>query len=125
MTGRILLFVSSALLVLWGIAHLVFTRPVVKDFGDISSDNRLIITMEWIMEGVCLVFIGSIVLSATIAGYHDHVTKIVHLVSSVMLIIMALVSFFTGFRIKFPPFRLCPFILLSSAALILIATYTR
>jgi hypothetical protein len=34
--------------------------------------------------------------------------------------LMALISFFTGFRVKFLPFRLCPFIFISSALLILI-----
>ena len=46
---------------LWGIAHLFATRAVVKGFGEISKDNKKIITMEWIVEGVSLIFIGTLV----------------------------------------------------------------
>jgi len=41
-----ILYVAGALTLLWGISHLFPTSGVVEDFGDISSDNKLIITME-------------------------------------------------------------------------------
>ena len=43
------LYVGAGLTALWGIAHLVPTKSVVDGFGDISEDNRHIITMEWIV----------------------------------------------------------------------------
>ena len=36
------------------------------------------------------------------------------------LIVLAVVSIFTGFKVKFLPFRLCPFIFTISAVLILV-----
>jgi hypothetical protein len=36
------------------------------------------------------------------------------------LLALAIVSLFTGFKVKFLPFRLCPFILTISAALIFV-----
>ena len=62
MTNEVLLYTGSALSIVWGIAHLAPTRAVVKDFGDISADNRRIITMEWLAEGFTLIFIGLLVL---------------------------------------------------------------
>ena len=56
--NQILAYIGAGLTTLWGIAHLFPTRNVVADFGDISEDNRHIITMEWIVEGVALIFIG-------------------------------------------------------------------
>ena len=38
----------------WGVAHLFPTRSIVRGFGDIGTENRRVITMEWIFEGVTL-----------------------------------------------------------------------
>jgi hypothetical protein len=48
------LYMAAALAALWGVAHLLATRSVVSGFGDLTVDNRRIITMEWIVEGVSL-----------------------------------------------------------------------
>ena len=37
----------------------------------------------------------------------------------VMLVTLSIVSFFTGFRVKFLPYKICPVIFLTSAILIL------
>ena len=37
------------------------TKSTVADFGDISEESCHTITMEWIIEGVALVFIGILV----------------------------------------------------------------
>ena len=39
----------------WGVAHLFPTRSIVRDFGDIGTQNRRVITMEWIFEGITLI----------------------------------------------------------------------
>ncbi len=57
----VILYLGAILPLIWGIAHLIPTRNVVAGFGDISEDNHNIITMEWIVEGVSLVFIGTLV----------------------------------------------------------------
>jgi len=41
----ILLYVAAALTAVWGVAHLFATRGVVAGFGQLSADNRRIITM--------------------------------------------------------------------------------
>jgi hypothetical protein len=60
-SNSILLYLGAALTTLWGISHLFPTGNVVKGFGAISADNRHIITMEWINEGVTLIFTGVLV----------------------------------------------------------------
>jgi hypothetical protein len=62
MTGLILIIIGAAITIIWGISHLFPTKSVVKGFGDITADNKNIIAMEWIVEGVSLIFIGIIVL---------------------------------------------------------------
>jgi len=60
MLNQILLYSGSAFIAFWGIAHLLPTRSVISGFGEISVDNKRIITMEWIVEGISLIFIGAI-----------------------------------------------------------------
>ena len=114
----IFLYVGAGMLIFWGVAHLFPTRSVVKGFGEISGDNRHIITMEWLMEAVLMVAIGAFVAAATLAGPGSAAARAVYLVAVIVLAIMAVVSLFTGARIKFLPFRLCPVIFAASAVFI-------
>lgn len=123
MKNQIVLYIGSFLTFVWGVAHLFPTRSVVKEFGDISEDNKRIITMEWIIEGVALMFIGTLVAVVTMIDYQNIISNVVFICSAVMLIVLALISFFTGFKINFLPYKLCPFIFTASAILILIGKY--
>ena len=117
---HVMLYLGAALTALWGIAHLFPTGSVVKGFGAISADNRRIITMEWIVEGVSLIFIGTLVASVTFIDPMGAVSKAVFLLIAIGLFVLALVSLFTGFMVNFLPFKLCPFIFTASALLILV-----
>jgi len=123
MINSVILYVSAAMLVTWGIAHLVPTRSVVKDFGHVSPDNKKIIAMEWINEGVFLIFIGSIIGVLTYFDYKNDVSIVIYVLCFIALNFLALISLFTGFRIRFLPFRLCPLIFLTSAFLIMVALF--
>lgn len=54
MTNAMLIYTGSAVIILWGIAHLIPTKAVVNGFEPVSEDNRRIITMEWMAEGLTL-----------------------------------------------------------------------
>jgi hypothetical protein len=116
----ILLYAGSALTILWGAAHLFPTRGVVADFGDISEDNRNIITMEWIVEGIALIFIGVLNGVVTFVDPSTQISQLVYTISAGGLIALALVSLFTGFKVNFLPFKLCPVIFTVSAILLLV-----
>jgi hypothetical protein len=102
------------------VAHLFPTKSVVAGFGDISADNRHIITMEWIVEGVALIFIGVLVVVVTLVDRESSAAAAVYITSASGLVVLALVSLFTGFNVNFLPFKLCPFIFGASAALLLL-----
>ncbi len=123
MLNHILLYVGAALPLLWGIAHLFATRPVVKGFGDISLDNRRIIAMEWIVEGVALIFIGVLTASVTYADRTGMVSAVVYWLSFGVLNTLSAVSLFTGFHVSFAPFKLCPFIFTTSSILMILGRY--
>jgi hypothetical protein len=123
MLRDILLYTGSGAIAFWGIMHMVKTRAVVGGFGQLSDDNRLVLTMEWILEGVTLCFIAALVVVVTLhAGSETSLARLVYRVSGLMLIVMAMVSLFTGARASPLPYKLCPPIFGSVAALYLVAS---
>jgi hypothetical protein len=120
MINLVCLYLGAVLAGMWGIAHLIPTSSVVGGFGAISEDNQRIITMEWIVEGVSLIFIGSVVAAAALVDPIGSGSRAVYLISVIGLLILAVVSLFTGFKVRFLPFRLCPFIFMASALLVVI-----
>jgi len=116
--NSILLYTAAAVTGVWGIAHLFATRGAVKGFGNLSEDNRRIITMEWIVEGVALISTAAFVAAATAVDPGAAVSSAVYAVALGTLVVLAAVSLFTGFKVAFLPFRLCPVIFGVSAALI-------
>jgi len=76
--NQILLYLGAFFTLAWGVTHLFPTRSVVKGFGQISQDNRHIITMEWIVEGVSLIFIGLLVVVVTTVDRASAVSRAVY-----------------------------------------------
>ena len=120
MLNQILLFTASLLTFLWGVAHLFPIKSVLKGFGPISTDNKHIITMEWIIEGVTLIFIGILVAGVTLINRYHTVAHFVYILSATGLIILAIISLFTGFKVNFLPFKFCPVIFMLSSFMILL-----
>jgi hypothetical protein len=52
MTADVLIYIGTGIITLWGITHIVPTKSVVDGFGELSTNNRRIITMERIAEGL-------------------------------------------------------------------------
>jgi hypothetical protein len=115
-----LILIGGLLTIIWGIAHLFPTNSIVKGFGSISVDNANIIRMEWITEGLVLMFIGLLTIVVTImTDSPDKVEKAVYLLTFIMLVAMSVLSLFTGFKVDFLPFKLCPLIFMTSGILII------
>jgi hypothetical protein len=115
-----LILVGGILTMIWGIAHLFPTSSIVKGFGNISIDNINIITMEWITEGFVLIFIGTLISVVTILSDNiNKIVKAVYVLTFVMLVAMSVLSLFTGFKVDFLPFKLCPVIFITSGLLII------
>jgi len=123
MISIIMLYVGSVVITLWGVAHIVPTKSVVRGFGPISQDNRRIITMEWITEGLTLCFIGLLVLFINIwGGSQSQASVIVYRASAVMLVIMAGLTASTGARTSIVPIKICPFVKTAVAILFFLGT---
>jgi hypothetical protein len=123
MAIEVLLYISSIIIFIWGIAHLIPTKSIVDGFGEISTDNKRIITMEWIAVGISICFIGIIGFMMTYFGYStDIVGILIFRLLTVMLFVLATVSLFTGARTAILPIKMCPIIMIFVGLLFLIGT---
>jgi hypothetical protein len=120
MLNQVLIYSGSFMLLFWGVAHLFATRSVVAGFGLLSPDNRRIITMEWIIEGLSLMFIAAVVAVSTAIDQTSVVSGAVYWLSFAMLNILTIVSLFTGFKVNVLPFKLCPAIFTVASVLIVL-----
>ncbi len=122
MLPQILIYLGAFVALFWGVAHLFPTRAVVRGFGEISLDNKNIITMEWINEGATLIFIAALVAVMTFIDYTNAIAKIVYWLAFLMLNVLSAISLFTGFRVHYLPFKLCPVIFTAASILILVGS---
>ena len=122
MTGDILIYIGSFLVFGWGAAHLFPTKNIVDGFGNISADNKYIISMEWINEGVSLIFIGFLVAFVTYIDSTNKISSSIYWISFGMLNVLSVISLFTGFKNSFIMFKLCPVIFSGSSILIVIGS---
>ncbi len=121
--NTLLLLIGSVLIIIWGLAHLFPTQKIVDGFGDISKDNKQIILMECVAEGLFLCFIGMLVLWVTVfIGTITPTTIFIIRTSAAMLIILAIVSFFTIFKTSIIWNKLCGFVKATVAILFLLGT---
>lgn len=123
MLNDILLIIGSVVIVGWGIGHLLPTKNIVNSFGELSADNLRLVTMEWIAEGLTLIFIGVLVLLVTLLGWSkDPAAIAVYLSSAGFLVILAILSQLTGARTAVTPMRLCPYVKTGVALLFFLAS---
>ena len=117
-----LLYAGSSVIILWGTAHIIPTRAIVNGFGEISEDNRKVLTMELIAEGLTLIFLGVLPLLVTVlVGIQDRTAGIVYLACAVMLLVMAVLTGVTGARTSTIWYRICPAVKTIVAALFILS----
>ncbi len=120
MLTPLLLYGAAAMVAFWGTLHLVKTKPVIAGFEPLTADNRYVLAMEWILEGVTLCFIAALVFAVTaIVGPGGLAATLVYVLAAVMLLAMAVVSLFTGGRASPLPYKLCAPIFTVAAVMIL------
>jgi hypothetical protein len=111
---------AAAITTVWGIAHLIPTRNVVVGFGTLSKNNRLVITQEWIAEGITLMFLGGLIGLVTALGrVSNPVVTAVYGLAASMLLVMAILTALTGARGSVVFFKICPFVKAAAAVLLL------
>jgi len=104
-----LIYIGAGIIILWGIAHIIPTKAIVKGFGEISKDNKKVLAMEVIAEGLTLIFLGLLPIFITTLGDSQSTTAhIVYIAGAAMLLIMGLLTLFTGARTSVIWYKICP-----------------
>jgi hypothetical protein len=104
-----LIFIGAGIIILWGIAHIIPIKNIVSGFGEISADNKKILAMETIAEGVTLIFLGVLpILVTTLGDSQSRTAHVVYINSAVMLLVMAMLTLFTGARTPTVWYKICP-----------------
>jgi hypothetical protein len=104
-----LIYIGAGIIILWGIAHIIPTKAIVKGFGTISKDNKKVLTMEVIAEGLTLIFLGLLPILVTVLGDSQSTTAfVVYIASGVMLLVMAMLTLLTGARTPVIWYKICP-----------------
>ncbi len=123
MMNLTMLYTASIVITLWGVAHIVPTKQVVAGFGPLSSDNRRILTMEWVAEGVTLCFLGVLTFLVTVMGLRStEAGLLVYRACAFMLLLMALWTGITGGRTSTAVFKICPVVKTGAAVLLLVGS---
>ena len=78
-------------------------------FGAISRDNRRILVMEWVAEGITHISLGALVVVVTaVEGAGDSATALVYRVVAAILVALAALTAATGSRTAVVWFRVPP-----------------
>jgi hypothetical protein len=119
---HVLAYLAAALIAAWGIAHAVPTKRVVAGFAPITADNRRVLTQEWLAESFTMWGMATLVVAVTATATDIQVTAIVYRVVAGLLIALAVLTALTGARTPIVWFKVCPVLLATSAALLLVAS---
>ncbi len=120
----VLALIAAGLVFLWGVSHIIPTRQVVAGFGDISEDNRLIITMEWVAEGLSFIFVAALIVAVTWSGDTPEAAEdLVYRVASGFLIAIGAWTAMTGARTGVIWFKACPVVMSVCSGLLITASF--
>jgi hypothetical protein len=123
MTFSILLYAGSLISISWGVAHIIATRRVVKGFGRLTEDNKRLIQMEWVAEGLTLCFLGTLVLlTAMTPSGRSPASIIVYRTAAAMALALAGWTAVTGARTSIIPIKICPWIMTIVAILFFVGS---
>jgi hypothetical protein len=120
--GEALAYVAAAITALWGVSHAIPTPNVLAGFEPITPDNRRVLLQEWLAEAVTMWGIAALVIVVTAVGGDAGVVDWVYRVAAAILVVLAGLTAATGARTAVIWFKICPVLLTSTAALLLVAS---
>jgi hypothetical protein len=122
--AALLAYVAGAIVAVWGVAHAAPTRQVLAGFAPITTDNRRIVTQEWLAEAFTMWGIAAMVIVVTAVGGTDTGASVwVYRIAAGLLIALGALTALTGARTPVVWFKICPVLLASSAVLLLAASF--
>ena len=121
--GPFIALTAAGLVAVWGVAHAIPTRQVVAGFAPITPNNRRVLVQEWLAEAFTMWGLAAIIITVTIVAAESVATNWVYRVSAVLLAALAVLTQLTGAKTTVIWFRICPVLLGTCAALLVIASF--
>ncbi len=118
----VLALLAAGIVTAWGVSHIVPTRQVVAGFGDIGTDNRYIITMEWVVEALGFFFAAAVVASVAVADVGEAASDLLYRLTAGFLVVIGVWTAMTGARTRVIWFKMCPVVMSVSATLLIVAS---
>jgi hypothetical protein len=118
-----LVYLAGAMLVGWGVAHVVPTQRVAADLAGVGLDSRRVFVMEWVAEGITHVTLGVLVVLVAATGDSASTARLVYRVVALALVALGTLTLLTGARTPQIWFKACPVTLGLAAALLLAASF--
>lgn len=123
--SEVLAYIAAGMVFFWGVSHVVPTRQVVAGFGEIGRDNRHIITMEWVAEGLSFMFVGVLVSIVTLSSAASEAAEdLIYRVVPGFLLTIGVWTAMTGARTGVIWFKMCPVVMTVASALLIGASLT-
>jgi len=120
----LLVYLAALALAGWGVAHLVPTRQVVASFGELSTDNRRVLMMEWVAEGVFHIGVACVLaVAVTVGAVGETVVEAILATCAVLLVVVGALTAATGARTPVVWFKICPAVLSGVAVVLLVAAF--
>ena len=101
-----LVIAAGALSLALGVAYVIRSGTVVRDFKLMLSDHKRVLMMALVNQGLGLCFIGTVVILAAIFGKGNLISRIIEWTSAGMLFTLGFVTAGTGGRGEYVIFRL-------------------
>jgi hypothetical protein len=107
----VFVFIGSVIIFVWGVGHVIPTRSIVAGFGELAPDNRRILVMEWVAEGLTLCFLGVLAaLVVGVGGLAHPAGRVTVRAAAGMLFVLAGLSAATGAKTSIGPMKACPIV---------------
>lgn len=120
--AEVLAYIAAGLVGLWGVSHAIPTRAVVAGFGEISAENRRVLVQEWLAEAVTMWSFAALIIMVTAVGGGTAAADWTYRVTAGALLVLAVLTAFTGARTRVVWFKICPALLTTSSVLLLVSS---
>jgi hypothetical protein len=116
---------AGLLMIVLGLAYIVKSGPMVKDYKIILSGLKRVLAMALVWQGLTLCFIGAIVVVLAVLGQRDAGSRLVSSLCAGMLLVLGIWTGSTGGRSEYVLFRIGQFALIIAAMMIFVGNLKR
>lgn len=118
----VLAYLAGAITALWGVAHAIPTRQVLSGFEPMTGDNRRVLAQEWLAESFTMWGAAALVIAVTVTAGGTSGADWVYRITAGLLLALAALTALTGARTPVLWFKICPALLGTCAALLILAS---